>query len=331
MPAKREHIVRPLLPVWRREIAGYLQRYELPSRVDASNACTKFTRNRVRLELLPQLEADYAPRLRERLVHLALLARQDNQALELLAAFCFTRGCQRLPDGVALRLDAHLPAAITSRIWRQAIAEVRGDLDGISYEHITAIQTLSVGGGIDLPGIRVLHEVDCVVFLSLQTGAAPRSIVDERALSTRGRLDLPEANARLTAEEHTGRLPMMGGDHAVMDAATVQGGMTVRGWRAGDRFRPLGAPGRRKLQDIFVDAGVPRRWRQRIPVIADDEGIIWLAGFRVADRVKVTPTTTHCRHLSIEWEFNPWTLSLSQTAPVLNWEEMFASFAPPDA
>ena len=87
--------------------------------------------------------------------------------------------------------------------------------------------------------------------------------------------------------------------------------LRMRSWQPGDRFRPLGAPGERKLQDIFVDAGVPRRLRSRVPVVLDEEGIIWLAGFRIADRVKMESTTTCSMRFSIEWQLNPWTLEPS--------------------
>lgn len=74
-------------------------------------------------------------------------------------------------------------------------------------------------------------------------------------------------------------------------ADAIAGALKVRPPLPGDRFRPLGAPGERKLQDIFVDAKVPAAERSRMPVIEDDEGIVWVAGIRIADRVKVTPET----------------------------------------
>ena len=115
-----------------------------------------------------------------------------------------------------------------------------------------------------------------------------------------GELALPEARCRLTAVvrgERCARRRRWCRAHA----RAVQGQLTVRGRRPGDRYRPLGAPGSRKLQDIFVDHHVPRRWRERIPVITDAQGIIWLAGFRLAERVKILPTTTHCLQFTIEW------------------------------
>ena len=218
----------------------------------------------------------------------------------------FVRCRVSLPDGVAIKPEAHAPAAITSRVWRRALAEVRGAMDDISYDHIAAIAALLPGDETHLPGVRVLFESGNLVFLPYIAEDACSNVIVERSLPLAGCLHLPEAHCRLLMMECPGPFTFSGGDHAVLDADSVRGGLTVRAWEPGDRFRPLGAPGRRKLQDIFVDAGVPRRWRKRIPVITDADGIIWVAGFRLADRVKITATTTRCVQLTIEWEFNPW-------------------------
>lgn len=306
MPAKRGRIVRPLLSLWRADIDAYVQRHQLPFRIDGSNASMAFTRNRLRRELLPMLETEYAPRLRERLVKLAALSRQDNEALELLTDSHYAQSVNWLPDGIAIVPEANVPMAITSRLWRRAIADVRGDMGDISYEHIADIAALLPGDEVHLPGVRVLNEAGRLVFLSTSIIEKQCRPIIERPLPAEGCLVISEINCRLTMEQSMERRSLVGGDHAVLDAEAVHGAIMVRGWLPGDRFRPFGAPGSRKLQDIFVDAGVPRRWRERIPVLADADGIIWLAGFRLADRVKILPTTTRRLYLSIEWEFNPW-------------------------
>ncbi len=65
--------------------------------------------------------------------------------------------------------------------------------------------------------------------------------------------------------------------------------LSVRNRRPGDKFRPLGAPGRRKLQDVFVDRKVPRSERDRVPVVVDaNDDIVWVAGLTVAHDCRVT-------------------------------------------
>jgi len=76
-----------------------------------------------------------------------------------------------------------------------------------------------------------------------------------------------------------------------LDWEAIAGLIKLRNRRPGDCYQPMGMSGRKKVQDILVDLGIPRRWRDRLPVLADDDGIIWMAGVRGAERVKVTPAT----------------------------------------
>ena len=78
-----------------------------------------------------------------------------------------------------------------------------------------------------------------------------------------------------------------------LDAVAVQGvdapRLTVRSRRPGDALRPLGGPGRRKLQDVFVDRKIAREERDRVPLVVDDRGrIIWVVGHTIADEFRVT-------------------------------------------
>ena len=313
IPPQRDKIIRPLLPVWRAEIEEYLRLRGLSSRTDGSNLLQDCTRNRIRLELLPTLERDYAPRLRVRLQHLAELARQDELALEIATDDAAAFLLQRLPDGVAVQPDRQMPRALQWRLLRRAISEVSGSLEDIGYDHIMAIELLPPGSEVHLPGVRVLHEAGRLVFLPSPTEETP-FLIPAQPLPVPGDLCLSEAGCRLTAEEHAGVLPVESGDSAVIDAGAVRGPLMVRSWQPGDRYRPFGTGGTRKVQDIFVDAGVPKRLRNRIPLVLDEKGILWIAGFRIADRVKLVPETRQTIRLHIEWELNPWTLKRSDLA-----------------
>jgi tRNA(Ile)-lysidine synthase len=314
IPARRDEIVRPILPLWRADVLEYLRLRELPSCIDATNQAPDFLRNRIRLELLPLLEREYAPRLRERLRNLADMARDDAEALDILAEGTYRFARDARPDGVAFSASPDLAApALRWRLYRLALAEVRGDVADISYEHLQAIAALTPHRQVHLPGARVLHEAGRLVFLPAETPDAAPQGIDEQPLPVPGTLSLPDAGCSLTTEWYDGPTDIRGGDIAVMDAEAVRLPLIVRARQPGDRFRPLGAGGTRKVQDILVDAGVPRRLRERVPVVCDADGIVWLAGFRVADRVKMH-RNTRCLRICIDWELNPWTLHPSEPA-----------------
>ncbi|HEY3418060.1 MAG TPA: tRNA lysidine(34) synthetase TilS [Armatimonadota bacterium] len=306
IPPRRDNIVRPLLPIWRSEILAYLRARALPYQTDASNASTAMLRNRLRLELLPLLERDYTPRIRERLARLAELSRDDDAVLSKLADDAYRRLSRPRREGIALPVSTDLPPALFRRVLRRALLDLRGSLEGIDFDHLQAIAGLATGQEAHLPGARVVREAGSFVFLPVLMEKAE---IPATTLPVPGRLILP--GSVLVAEESWGSPELQGGDVAIIDVAAVDGPLTVRSWQPGDRFRPFGAPGSRKLQDIFVDARVPRRLRAGVPLILDRHGIIWIAGFRIADRVKRVPTTTKQFILRIEWELNPWTLTPS--------------------
>jgi tRNA(Ile)-lysidine synthase len=108
-----------------------------------------------------------------------------------------------------------------------------------------------------------------------------------------GSVEVPEAGVRLVAEvaETAGSRswPNGRGPAAAVQGEGLQGGLRVRSRRPGDRLRPLGAPGRRKLQDVLVDRKVPRLDRDRVPIVVDDRGrIVWVAGYALAEEFRVT-------------------------------------------
>ena len=80
---------------------------------------------------------------------------------------------------------------------------------------------------------------------------------------------------------------------AVVDARTLGDHLIVRPRRPGDRLQPLGAPGRRKVQDVLVDRKVPRDDRDRVPIVTTEKGdIVWVAGQVLADPYRVTSLTS---------------------------------------
>lgn len=90
-----------------------------------------------------------------------------------------------------------------------------------------------------------------------------------------------------------------GNRHAFIDYSAVKGPLVVRNRRPGDCYRLMGMQEAKKLQDILVDEGVPRRWRDRLPLFTDNLGIIWAPGARPAERAKVTPSTSVTLELKI--------------------------------
>ena len=261
MRRREGDLARPLLDISRRDIEAYLMRLHLTPRRDPSNDDPRFTRNRLRQQLLPAIDA-FDPSARELLARTAdILGEEDRYFDDQIA---------QLPDGISVNREAFakLPPALQRRVIRQLIPDAgfleveairRGDLR--QSDRRTGIVRPHDGAAVAPPGASLrLATITCT--------CDPASF---RARDPIGHLD-----ADLV------RLPFV-----------------VSTRKPGDRMRPLGLDGPKRVQDILVDAHVPRHLRDSLPIVADREEIVWIPGVTISETKRVTPATRRQLHLEI--------------------------------
>ncbi|MFO7734205.1 MAG: tRNA lysidine(34) synthetase TilS [Candidatus Aminicenantes bacterium] len=287
-------VVRPLLGLTRARLLAFLEDQGQAFRTDATNLDRRNLRNRIRLGLLPDLERNYEPRIVEHLARTASLAREEDELLtefvrELSQTFLLRKSREVSLDARGLPPD--LPA-LSRRVLREFLREVRGDLRSISYEDVASVLGLKDGKERALPGGPTLvREKGWIRVKGKRT--APRPF----RLSWNGVERLEVAGAGMEFEgarrKPAERAASRKGDleTAVLDASKLAFPIVVRNRRPGDLYRPLGAPGRKKLKEILRAKGVPREARDRLPVFCSGGDIVWVPGLPVAEKFKVTPKT----------------------------------------
>lgn len=285
---------RPLLELRREDVSRYLaDRAEL-HREDSSNRDMSIPRNRLRHTIVPVIDAEW-PGGVSALARFADLSIEDEAYLGRVAARARSRLVQRAPSGVQLergRLRG-LPRAIGRRLVRNLIEDTGGRP---SMAHVEAVLRLvrsgKQKGRVDVAGLGVEVSPDIVRF-----AAAPaRPELEPRLFSYRldvpGALRLAETGDLIEASVthgDRGLLTQAGPAAAVLQADRVALPLTVRSRQPGDRLKPLGAPGSKKVQDLLVDRKVPCRERDLVPIIEDAEGrILWVAGVTMAELARVT-------------------------------------------
>lgn len=329
MHARSGVVVRPFIDTSRAEVRAFLQARQISFRQDATNDDRAIPRNRVRHELIPFLETRFSPGIVGVLDREATIAREDAEYLDAAAAAAAASVMTTTAAGVELPIEAIVahPPAIARRVIRlaQRIAS-GGRFTG--FDAVDAVLAFAVSnstGPVDLPGHRVNRRGDTLVLTrslpprSHRRHGAPRQArggpSSSRAaamgveakphfsyeLGIPGRVHVPEAACAISADVGTvpsgqsaARLWTLAGrsDEAIVEASGLMGPLSVRSRRPGDSFRPLGLRGRKKLQDLFVDAKVERAQRDATPVIVDSAGqIIWVAGHALAEEFRVTDRT----------------------------------------
>ena len=289
-------VIRPLLEVTRQETGAYCTAYSLNPCIDTSNEQVRFLRNRIRLELIPLLR-QYNADIDSALVRLADLAGEDadfmdEQAAAVCGAAVTSEGYLTCVDSGKLR---SLPLALQRRVFRIVLEQSYGSLRDIEAAHVDSLVRLlfsNTGRSVNLPGGTVVaNERNRMVIAAAGSAACPWPALDrDYSLNVPGETRLP--GWRVTAT-------VMGENFfkdddifsASFDLAVVGKRLTVRGRRAGDRFHPLGMAHSRKLQDFMVDSAIPRSWRGSVPIVWSPAQVVWVVGWRIDDRVKVTTAT----------------------------------------
>ena len=290
-------IIRPLLEVTRQETAEYCRQHRLRPRIDASNFSLSPLRNRIRHQLLPLL-ADYNPQIVDALARTARIADDDLRLFDELGARSWQETVRRHGDTFVLDRDGFsgLATGLQRHFMRRVIGDLLGSLKDIEARHIEEVLaglTLPTGSCLSLPG-GLLFSVDYDRYLL----GFDRSLLcpfpeltGESTLSIPGKTLLPgwsiEADIITRGE--------MQDDHDNFTAYfrwdRIADKLVVRSRRRGDRFQPLGMEQAKKLGEFMIDARIPRVWRQRVPVVCSSRHILWVVGWRIDDRVKVTAGT----------------------------------------
>ena len=285
---------------------SYLSEIGVTWREDATNADRAIPRNWVRHEVLPRLrelnaQADAA------LARAAGLLRTDAVFLDGLANEAATR-LVRLEEGATgakgaaaagrrVTIDAaelgRLPLALARRVALRALETANPSRSYGLEEAELLCETAAGGVGGSLVGLEMERFGAAVVLVSRSPGAASFDPF-ELQLDMPGVVDAPHGRWTLSASgpmpRHEARAEA---GQVMLDAGTLSPGLIVRPRRPGDRLHPLGAPGRKKVQDVFVDRKIPRDDRDREPIVTDEMGrIVWVAGQVLAAPFRVTSLTT---------------------------------------
>ncbi len=295
IPPVRENIIRPLIEITRQEVLEHVKEAGLAFVTDPSNSKPAYTRNKIRLDVIPVLK-QFNPRIVETLASEASLLRDENDAMEACLTTFVPGIISRERDFVVFKREEFnaLQQAFRRRLFKRAVDLAGAESSGLSSvqidEALAFMAAAGAGRTMRLPhGLTVEREYGKFI-ISLQ--AASQSFSHTLALP--GTTPIPEIgmevettvretrdDGRETRDERAENYLW----HAEFDYAKIVLPLTVRSRLRGDRFCPTGMGGRsKKLQDYFVDEKLPRRKRDAVPLLVSGDDILWVAGLRTDER-----------------------------------------------
>lgn len=315
--------IRPLLDVRRAELRAYLEELQQPWREDSTNRDPARLRNRIRLQLLPQLEREFQPAVVTHLNQLAALAREDESFWAALLEDRCRALVEPAPTGLAIRVSDLLAPfrmaglgggearrreeaiphpALTKRLVRRILAELKGDLRQITARHVEQVLHLatacSSGHCVHLPsGVVVERNFDRLLFSRsgrATTGPGeqetkPRALPYQYVVELEGRsaatVSIPEIGRRFSLKVID--WPTVASDTStkaeVLDRDLVRSPLVFRNWRPGDCYRPRGRRHTRKLKRLLLERRVAARERRGWPVLTSAGALAWARGLPVAE------------------------------------------------
>ncbi len=301
-PVRDNKFIRPLIEISRSEIDEYLRQLKITPRQDSSNLSTIYRRNKIRLELIPMLEREYSPKIKRILQQTGELLRAEDDLLTELARGAMGNCVQRLDSRTIMIRTSDLTGyhlALQRRVLRLAIEMLVGDLGCFDYDHVRDLLNLALcgttGSIINLP--REISAEKTYDGLALRHGYQPEIAVEsfDYRIEVPGEVKIPALSLLIK----TSKPESICGDYkagedkfrATFDYDKIRGELHLRNRHPGDRFQPLGMSGTKKLKDFFIDEKIPRALRDSVPILTDEDNIIWIVGYRMDDRFKVTAET----------------------------------------
>jgi tRNA(Ile)-lysidine synthase len=284
----RDPLIRPLLDLPRQSVRDWARERGLTWREDSSNADPAFARNRIRAELLPQLEHDWNPALKPLLAQTARLTRQDNAYLEAVveneANRLLTAGPHHSQVLDVNELQALAPA-LQGRLIRKAIERLRGSLARIDFQHIQRILALAEApegdGRLQIPGVDVLRSFAWLRFAPWP-GQAPETRNWSLPVTLNDEITLPGDACRLRLQTlPRGQAYNVGTDWLDLSHVALEE-LEIRNWRPGDHFLWKLQDSAERVKLLFQQYRIPLWERRDWPMITWKDEIVWMLGMGVA-------------------------------------------------
>lgn len=284
-------IVRPLIEVNREEILSYLKKNNLTFCLDSSNRKTEYFRNKIRLKLLPLLRKNYNKNIDGALLRLSEILKEENAYWERVVERVLGKVVSWEAEKILIDFKRFLRYNVV--VQRRVLYRLFGGI--VTLSQIEAIRSLaqksSQGKRIYLgKRFSVRKEGNFLIFSS---SPERRFKKFNYPLRVPGKNEIEGLNLTLNtrivdfypvSEKET--------NTAYFDVDKINfKKLLLRNRREGDRFRPFGLRGTKKLSDFFIDRKIPRRLRDRVPLLVEGEDILWVVGIRRADKARITEDT----------------------------------------
>ncbi|MBE6050826.1 MAG: tRNA lysidine(34) synthetase TilS [Clostridium sp.] len=313
IPVKREDkYIRPILFMKREEVEYYCESNKLNPRIDATNLEKLYSRNKVRLDILPYMKENFNKDVVEAINRMALLLQEDNDFILKQVDKYYSETCVVKKHRVVIKKEVfNLEKSIINRIIRKAIKEVNGDKYDVEMKHIqevVALQKLDGNKRIDLPGDIYAENIYGDINIKVKS-IANEEVQEEIKMNKNDVL-----GKEIKYKDYLFRFRLLENEKDInlnknpntryFNYDLISDNIIIRNRKNGDKITPIGMRGSKKLKDLFIDMKIPKEERDLIPIVQFDEDIAWVFSVKLSDKFKVTRDINQILEVSVIREKN---------------------------
>lgn len=300
IPVKRENrYIRPILFMKREEVEEYCKKNNLEPRIDATNLEKLYSRNKVRLDIIPYMKENFNKDVVEAINRMALLLQDDNKFIVEEVNKVYKEYCIEKTDKVIIQKEVfNKNSTIIGRIIRKSIKKVNGNQYDVELKHIKEIeniQKVSTNKTVDLPYGIFAENVYGDIHIKLKKFIKSnkydelvyeKELIDEETIEFNGYTFSFKVLNNIENIQFTKNNCIK-----YFNYDKINGNIIIRQRKNGDKINPFGMKGNKKLKDIFIDMKVPKEERELIPVIQFGDDIAWIVSLKLSNKFRVTNDT----------------------------------------
>ncbi len=317
IPPVRNCFIRPLIECSRQEVEAYCRRRKIAYCLDSSNREPKYFRNKIRNQLIPLLARQYNPSICNHLLKLQTIIQDEFNLLEELTEEYYIKALKKeLPYGIILDSMqlSKWPVALQRRVIRRGLRFLKNYLEDIQFVHIESIRQLCLDDHgekyLDLPGrIRIRKSYRYIEFGYAnhikKLEKLEKGKIWEYSLPVCREKTYPQLGIKMISgkydyqqSKHEYYLNNPDKDKIFVDYNKLKLPLRIRNRKPGDRFKPLNSKYFKKIKSYFIDLKIPLYKREKIILVVDYyDRIVWIVGFQIDDRFKITRQTEKILHI----------------------------------
>lgn len=300
MDYRNNDIIRPILDIKKAKILEYLDREKIPYAIDKTNFTADYTRNKLRLEIIPEIEM-INPNFKESLVNLSEIATNEISISDSYIKNIYEDIIiQRKIDSISFDKVGfeNKDKAIQARLIRRAIGEIKKEVRDISKDNIDNFLSLT-----DLANGKSIIKDDLLFLKSYKFYRLGLIKEDSQVIEDEISIDIGDeisfGDKRIKISSVSDFQKKHGKNIEYFDRDKLTFPLSVRFRKNGDKFRPIGLGHSKKLKDFFIDMKVDKEKREKIPLILSENDIIWVTSFRSSEDYKVDPSTKNIMKIEV--------------------------------